>query len=68
MKHTWHSCFEDGCFICNGGLADCTVCGGAEAALTTECCGEKLPVNILDSVQANELDFIGGHWVEKVRG
>lgn len=40
----------------------CKVCGGAEAALPTECPGVRLTPEQLDEVQAGRLDFRGGSW------
>lgn len=54
------------CAICDGGLSLCIVCGGAEAAMPTECPGVKMTPELLDLVQAKRLDYIGGRWVEKV--
>ena len=31
-----------GCHFCAGGLAHCTVCGGAEGSLPTDCPGEQM--------------------------
>ena len=60
--HKGRSC-EYGCAICDGGLALCKVCGGAEGSLTTECCGRELTEVTLDAVYGGTLDFKGGVWV-----
>jgi hypothetical protein len=52
------------CNICDGGLAICVVCGGAEGSLTSHCAGERLDVAQLDRVYAGETDYKNGKWVE----
>ena len=44
-------------------LAKCRVCGGAEAALPTDCPGEHMTGPMLDAIQAGTSDFRGGKWV-----
>ena len=39
-------------------LAECRICGGAEAAMPTVCPGRKLTSDELDQIQNKELDFI----------
>jgi hypothetical protein len=63
-EHVLHKCDKHDCSICNGGLADCTVCGGAEAALPTDCPGERMTGDRMDAVQIGLLDFRGGKWVK----
>lgn len=62
-KHT--ACERDHCHICDGGLAFCTTCHGAEGSLPTECPGERMTERQQDDVHAARLDFIGGAWVNK---
>lgn len=52
------------CNICDGGLAYCKVCGGAEASLPTECPGEKMSSQTIDDVFACRMDFKGGQWIK----
>lgn len=63
MEHELHSCNGESCMICNGGLASCNTCRGAEASLTTSCCGRPLSSEEQDRVQAGELDFVDGNFV-----
>lgn len=66
MKHVLHSCNADQCFVCDGGLGLCTVCGGAEASMPTDCPGTKIDEAILDQIQRGEFDFVDGTWVNKM--
>lgn len=66
MKHVIHSCSEDRCFVCDGGLGLCTVCGSAEGAWTTDCPGSQIPSTVLDQVYSNVVDFVDGRWVNKL--
>ena len=50
------------CNVCEGGLANCVVCGGAESSLTSECCGYRIPPGISDQVSMGTLDYEGGIW------
>lgn len=49
------------CFDCT--LAICAVCGGAEASLTTDCCGAALGVHAWPVVNGDEdyTDALGWH-------
>lgn len=63
-SHKLHSCNEGDCGICNGGLALCEVCHGAEGSLTTDCCGR--PITELEEYMIYNLgvlDFVNGQWV-----
>lgn len=66
--HVWYKCdgrsCEDrgGCMFCDGGLGACTVCGGIEGSLTTECPGIELPQETLDLLYALKIDFNQGRW------
>nr|WP_287182050.1 hypothetical protein [Mesorhizobium sp.] len=64
--HVLHSCNEHDCFVCDGGLALCIVCGGAEGEMPTDCPGERVNSEILDLVYRGEFDFVGGKWVNKM--
>jgi hypothetical protein len=65
MKHRSARCVTDDqgyCLVCEGGLAWCTVCGGGEASMPTECPGVKMSQEQQDAVQAGTLDFKDGEW------
>lgn len=47
-QHVWHKCQKDRCYICEGGLGLCVVCGGFEGSLLTHCPGFKLNQETLD--------------------
>lgn len=63
MIHRYHHCRDPNCGICNGGLKDCDVCGGAEASLPTDCPGVRMSADDADAVQAGHKDFVNGEWV-----
>jgi len=68
MKHIFEEhtdCQVEGCLICDGGLAICTVCGLAEGSLTTDCCGYRCAAEMGDSVYNGKKDFVNGQWVDK---
>jgi len=58
-EHVLYHCgpYCEGCFYCEGGLSSCTVCGGAEASLPTDCPGIKMTDTQQDAVQAGDLDY-----------
>jgi hypothetical protein len=66
MKHTnlthppAYICDDLGCTICE--LFICSVCGGAEGSLTTDCPGVKVPYEVGQRVYAGEIDYINGVW------
>lgn len=65
-EHTWVecNCNTPGCMFCDGGLGACTVCGGFEGTLTTECCGRQLTSEEEDRIyKQGNLDFKNGQWV-----
>lgn len=67
MEHTWFKCngkHDRHCIFCDGGLSMCTVCGGIESSLTSECVGHKLSEEILDSVYKEGKDYHHGQWHE----
>lgn len=64
MNHVLHSCDQPGCFVCDGGLGLCDVCGGAESAIPTECPGTRMTTAQSDAVAAGTLDFRAGLWVD----
>ena len=58
--HRWARCTNKGCtgsFLCHGGLALCTRCGGLEGTLPTDCPGERMQWPVSDEVYAGEIDF-----------
>ncbi len=71
MKHTLVTretcgCDPDSytsCPICDGGLALCSVCGGAEGWMTTDCPGEHVPYEKGEAVGRREIDFVDGQWI-----
>jgi hypothetical protein len=71
--HIWFKCEPNAhdddyyaihCMFCDGGLSACTVCGGLEGALTTQCPGRKLTEDELDRVYGFLLDFNHNRWWE----
>ena len=52
--------------ICDGGLALCSVCGGLEGGLTSDCPEEQMTEEEVEKVYKGEIDFIDGQWVNKV--
>lgn len=58
--HRWYRCAEDcrGCWCCEGGLGLCTVCGGGEASLPTNCPGERMGEERESEVQAGRADYL----------
>jgi hypothetical protein len=67
--HNLHRCNEENCPVCRGGLSDlalCTVCGGAEASMPTDCPGFRMPASVEELVLKGQMDYIDGKWVEKV--
>lgn len=66
--HTLYKCPDscEGCHICDGGLALCTVCKGAEGSLPTECPGYAMDGSTQEAVYAGDLDYQGGKWVSPI--
>jgi hypothetical protein len=60
--HVLHSCTDERCQICIGGLSLCNVCGGAEGSLPTECPGVRMTEQQEELVYAGVLNFIDGQW------
>ncbi len=67
-KHTLHECDKHDCFVCNGGLASCTVCNGAEVTLPLDCPGRPMTTEEQDGISAGTLMFYDGHWYEPAKG
>jgi hypothetical protein len=55
--------YPGSCWICDGGLGVCTVCGGAEGSLTIECPGVQMTAEQDEKVYAGAIDFKDGHWI-----
>lgn len=68
-EHTWvkhTNCSDWSCPICVGGLGMCSVCGGAEGTLTTECCGRQITEEEQHRIyEVGDLDFVNGEWGAK---
>ena len=58
-----YDCGPYGCNVCN--LFICSICGGAEGSLTTDCCGYKVPYVMDKLVYAGAIDFVVDQWVTK---
>lgn len=52
------------CNYCDGGLALCVVCGGAEGELPTECPGGRMTREQRKDVYSGILDYKSGRWVD----
>ena len=66
MNHKFFNCTcnEPYCIFCEDDLGLCTVCGGFEGTLTTDCCGHKVEEEILEIVYSRKLDYLAGQgWV-----
>lgn len=62
--HRLHRCETEceGCQVCEGGLALCDVCGGAEASLPTHCPGVRMDQVAESLVQSGYADYRCGVW------
>jgi hypothetical protein len=58
-----NNCERPHCNICEGGLANCLVCHGAEGSLPTQCPGRAMTHDEQDAVMAGTLDFDEGCWL-----
>ena len=61
-KH--ENCELNHCPICDGGLSVCTVCGGWEGSLTSDCPRERMSGDEQDAVYAGIKDFRNGQWID----
>jgi hypothetical protein len=69
LNHIWvvhQDCHRQYCMVCDGGLSLCSVCGGLEGGLPTECPGENMNSEIMDRIYRGEIDFRDGRWQEGV--
>jgi hypothetical protein len=59
MKHTRYECKcnHPYCQFCEGSLFDCTVCGGFEGSLPTDCPGMRMTDEERDQVYAGHIDY-----------
>lgn len=67
-NHTQYVCSGHhdslGCMFCDGGLFSCTVCGGFEGSLPTDCPGVLMTQVQNDLVYEGKIDFRAGRgWV-----
>lgn len=67
MDHVLYECSpgcdDEFCVYCRGCLAYCTVCGGAESSLPSECPGRKMDTTEQDAVMNFKLDFVNDSWI-----
>lgn len=61
MRHQWHQCDKENCFICLGDLKSCDVCGQAKADIVdcNVCPGPKKAINI---PFGSNLNYIGSKY------
>lgn len=65
VYETHTDCRRDHCVICDGGLAHCTVCGGFEGSLTTDCAGRRVTGEEIRRIyDVGDLDYRDGGWVD----
>jgi len=63
-KHPFsHECADWSCNICN--LFICSICGGAEGSLTTDCPCYPVPYVMDQLVYAGAIDFVVDQWITK---
>ena len=66
MKHVRYvcQCRKQYCQFCDGGLFSCTVCGGFEGSLPTDCPGVRMTEQQEQNIYAGQLDYREGRgWV-----
>lgn len=57
------------CMVCEGGLALCVVCGGAEGSMPSDCPGHRMEPEVQDAVYAGEVDYDRREgWVQRPSG
>ncbi len=69
--HIWlhhRNCYDWNCYVCEGGLAICMVCGLVEGELTTKCVGRPLSQTEWKNLIGNggNMDWDGAGWI--IRG
>ena len=57
------NCWQEHCWICDGGIQICKTCNTMEGALTTQCCGKKLHREVANAVHQGKIDFVDGKWI-----
>ena len=62
VKHAPGQCDYNSCPICDGGLALCSLCGGGEGSLPTDCPGAMMTWEQSMAVYAGDLDYRAGEW------
>ena len=55
--------YYEQCPICDGGLAVCEVCNGAEGSLPSECPGRKLSACEEEEIMLRNIDYKNGKWI-----
>lgn len=55
MSHRFHSCTEENCFICLGGLSLCEICNCAEASLLTTCPEKIIDMETQDAIMKGQV-------------
>ena len=58
-RHKLHKCDAtcEGCPVCEGGLAMCDTCGGAEGSMPTDCPQRPMTLEEWEAVYRDEIDF-----------
>lgn len=60
--HEYHSCNDHDCYVCNGGLASCTVCHGGEIELALDCPGRPLTDEERKGITDGTLQYYWERW------
>lgn len=50
------------------GLTQCSICGGAEGALPTDCPGKQIAYQQMEAIHQGRIDFVAGHWINLDEG
>lgn len=58
-------CGDINCWVCEGGLFICKVCGLMEGSLTTDCPGVSSYPDHAQEVYQGLEDFVDGRWVPR---
>jgi hypothetical protein len=61
LQHVYHKCDKDRCFICEGPLLYCVVCGQGEVELTEFCPGPPRTAELIPNraeLEAEHLDWL----------
>lgn len=57
------NCERQRCYICDGGLACCVTCGGAENSLPSHCPQRMMTATEIESVSDGDYDYVNGRWL-----